>query len=43
MWAIIESTVNYTTADVFKMYAVIAATALIVVVFMFKTACSEDD
>jgi len=43
MWAIIESTIDYTTADVGKMYAVIAVVAFSIAIIMFKTACSKDD
>jgi len=43
MWAIIESTINYTTGDVFEIYAVITAVSFAIVIFMFKTACSKDD
>jgi len=43
MWKIIEASVNYSTEDVMKMYAVIAVVALIIVVVMFKSASNKDD
>jgi len=43
MWAIIESTVDYSTEDVFKMYAVIAVISFAIAIFMFKSACNKDD
>jgi len=43
MWAIIEGTIDYTTSDVMDMYAVIAAVAFGIAIFMFKTACNKDD
>jgi len=43
MWAIIESTVDYTTADVGEMYAIITVVAFSIAIIMFKSACSKDD
>jgi hypothetical protein len=43
MWAIIESTVDYSTSDVFELYGVIAAVSLVIVVVMFKTACNKEN
>ena len=39
----IEASVHFTSADVGKMYAVIATIALVVVVVMFKSATAEKD
>jgi len=43
MWAIIESTVDYSTGDVFKMYGVITAVSLVIAIAMFKSACNKEN
>jgi len=43
MWAIIESTVDYSTGDVFKLYGVIAVVAFAIAIAMFKSACNKEN